>query len=499
MVAATFLVPAAAAQTLAASPTAASPTAVSPTAASPTAAAAVPNLGAAKKVLGAALERALGRRALRGAKVGLVVVDLVSGEVVYERAPDRLLNPASVTKVITAAVALRRLGPEFRFVTTVATVEKPEQEKLAGHLYVQGSGDPKLTTEMMYKLASNVASMGVREVTGDIVVDESYFDGQRLGAGWEQDPSDRPYQAPVGAASVNFNALEVRVLPGHKPGAPARAFTDPATSYVRIENDATTVGAGGGTKIVARSVQKGDHNVIEVSGKIALRHPGWTTWRKLDHPPLYFGTLFKEMLFRLGVKVSGKVRPGLTPPEARPLAVIRSPQLGLLISDMNKVSQNFMAEQILKTVGAQTAGKPGSWENGVRAVETLLEEWKIPRGSYTFKNGSGLNDVNRFTPRQLVTVLSRMYAHFPTAAEFVASLAVSGADGSVKRRLAAKELYRRVRVKTGWLRGVSCLAGYVGARRPLAFALFLNGVKNSGAGSRAQKDVARSLAAYGAP
>jgi D-alanyl-D-alanine carboxypeptidase/D-alanyl-D-alanine-endopeptidase (penicillin-binding protein 4) len=450
----------------------------------------------AREALRRALDAALSRKRLRGARAGAIVVDITSGETLYERDADTLFNPASVSKVLTTAAALRRLGPEFRFVTFAFADSKPRGPVVRGHIYVKGSGDPKLTTEGVFKLAAHIAAQGIREVRGDLVVDESYFDAETRGAGWDQDASDRPYQAPVGAASVNFNALEVKVFPGAKPGAAARVLTDPPTRFVRIDNQAKTAGPGGSTKIVVRSVAEKDHNVLRVRGRIALRHPGWSTWRKVDHPARYFGTLLHEMLARLDVRVRGRVRVATTPASAEPVARHLSPQLSALVADMNKVSQNFMAEQVLKSLGAQTAGAPGSWPNGIRAVEDFLAEIGVARGTYVFRNGSGLNDVNRLTPRQVASVLFHMYAHFGTSAEFVASLAVAGADGSVKRRMRGGSFYRRLRVKTGWLRGVSCLAGYSGGGRPLAFALFLNGVRSSGDGHAAQRRVARALTAF---
>jgi D-alanyl-D-alanine carboxypeptidase/D-alanyl-D-alanine-endopeptidase (penicillin-binding protein 4) len=450
------------------------------------------------EALRAALDAIFADKGLRGASVGIEVADLDRRAVLYSRGAETLLNPASVTKALTSALALTRLGPEYTFTTTLLSVSEPEGETLAGDLHLRGAGDPKLVTEQIYKLASNVAALGIRGIHGDLVVDESFFDAVRLGPGWEQDDSERPYQAPIGAASANFNAVEVLVYPGPKAGAPTRVVTDPQTAYVKIDSEATTGPAGARTKIKVRSVPDGNRNVLKVTGKIALRHPGWSTWRKIDHPPRYLGTLLVEMLGRVGVRLKGKVRVGRVPEGARRLTWIRSPPLGVLLRDMNKVSQNFMAEQILKTVGAQTSGKPGSWENGGRALELFLQELGIPRGTYVFKNGSGLNDVNRFSARQIVKVLAFMYQRFQVAAEYLASLAVAGADGSVKRRLRSPDTFRRLRVKTGWLRGVSCLAGYVGTKAggSLAFAVLLNNLPRGGVGHRIQRRLAKALVEF---
>jgi D-alanyl-D-alanine carboxypeptidase/D-alanyl-D-alanine-endopeptidase (penicillin-binding protein 4) len=444
-----------------------------------------------------ALDRLLGQPALRGARVSAQVFDLDRGEVVYERNPGELVNPASVTKVVTAAAALVRLGPEYRYKTAVKASERPSGAIVDGHLFVRGSGDPLLVTERMYKLATNVASAGVRQVRGDLVIDDSFFDKERRGPGWDQDPSDRPYQAPIGAASVNFNAIEVFVYPGARRGLPVRVLTNPETSYVRVDNQAVTAGAGARTRITVRSIDEKGANVLRVTGRIARGHPGYRTWRKIDHPIRYFGTLFRELLAQVGVKVRGRIRAGRAPAGAATLAQVKSPALEVLLRDVNKFSQNFMAEQILKTLGARASGEPGSWKNGARVVEAFLEEVGVPGGTYLYKNGSGLNDVNRFSAAQVVKVLAHMQKRFQVGPEFLASLAVAGADGSVKRRLHTRDVYRRLRVKTGWLRGVSSLAGYVGARGGrLAFALLVNGLRSAAIGHRLQQQVARTLAAF---
>jgi D-alanyl-D-alanine carboxypeptidase/D-alanyl-D-alanine-endopeptidase (penicillin-binding protein 4) len=170
------------------------------------------------------------------------------------------------------------------------------------------------------------------------------------------------------------------------------------------------------------------------------------------------------------------------------------------VRDVNKRSNNFMAEQILKTLGAETGGRPGTWPKGIDAVAGFLEKLGIARTEYKMTNGSGLYDSNRFTASQLTTLLRATYKDFRFAADFVGSLGLAGADGTVGHRMEGGLAERYVRAKTGTLAGVSALAGYAGApgKAPLAFAILMNDLTDAGSARarRAQDQIAEALVAY---
>src|SRR4051794_29454109 len=128
---------------------------------------------------------------------------------------------------------------------------------------------------------------------------------------------------------------------------------------------------------------------------------------------------------------------------------------------MNKVSSNFIAEMIVKTLGAELKGTPGSWPKGLEVAEDPLAELGIPRGTYVLKNGSGLNDTNRFTARQLATLLQAVWKRFPVASEFVSSLGIAARDGTMRMRMEGTDAAGRLRAKTGTLERVTALSGYV--------------------------------------
>jgi D-alanyl-D-alanine carboxypeptidase/D-alanyl-D-alanine-endopeptidase (penicillin-binding protein 4) len=433
-------------------------------------------------------------------RVGIDVVDVETGKTLYARNDGGLFNPASNVKLFTTAAALALLGPEYRW-KTVAYVDAPlVAGELKGRLYLKGHGDPTLVIEDLWRIVADLYAAGLRKVSGDLAVDDTFFDNVRVGPGFDQKQEDLPFRAPEGALSLNYNAVAVHVLPGNSDGGPARVVIDPQTPYFTITNEARTVAAGRDL-LTVETHELADHTEVIVKGRVRLGDPaGQVQLRRVAHPDLYTAYAFKELLARHGIKVTGNVVREATPPTARALSAHYSQPLGVAVRDVNKRSNNFMAEQILKTLGAETGGKPGTWQKGLDAVSAFLERLGIAPKSYKMTNGSGLYNSNLFSPAQLTTLLRVAYKDFRFAADFIGSLALAGADGTIGHRMEGGLAERYVRAKTGTLAGVSCLAGYAGApgHAPLAFAILMNDVPEVATqqARRAQDGIAEVLVAY---
>jgi D-alanyl-D-alanine carboxypeptidase/D-alanyl-D-alanine-endopeptidase (penicillin-binding protein 4) len=444
------------------------------------------------KELAAALHAILAASPIDAARAGIYVADVESGQVVFTKDPDALLNPASNVKLVTSAAALSRLGPDFRFDTEFYVDAGPGPEA-ARTLYVKGKGDPSLVTERLWAIAGDLYHLGIRRV-GDVVVDDTYFDRERQGPGFDQESGDKSYLAPAGAASLNWNTVAVHVGPGDRRGGKARVELEPASDLFDLDVRATTVAPGGRRRLVVSSVAAGARQRIVVEGRIPQGTRLQTVWRRIDDPSVYLGHTLRRLLELRGVKFAGKVRAGAVPATARLVHVAQSESLGEIVRRLNKTSNNFVAEQILKTLGAQAKGVPGTWPKGVEAVEDFLAEVGVPRGAYVMKNGSGLNDTNRFSARQIVTLLRSMWGRFPVHAEYVVSLPVAGRDGTIRWRMEGTEAEGRLRAKTGTLENATSLSGYVetAGHRVLAFAILVNDFPGRASG------VVRSVDAVGA-
>ncbi|MCP3104723.1 D-alanyl-D-alanine carboxypeptidase/D-alanyl-D-alanine-endopeptidase [Myxococcus sp. K15C18031901] len=414
-----------------------------------------------REALRAALMEVLQRSPLKSSRVGVHMQSLDDGTVVFTHNADELLNPASNVKLVTSAAALATLGPEFRYETEFFAEPELAADGKVKTLYVRGKGDPSMTTERLWGIVSELWHAGVREV-GDIVVDDSWFDAERTPPGYDQEDSDRAYMAPTGALSLNWNAVAIYVRPGAGPGAKASVEMEPPSDYFIVENQITT-GAKRARRVSVTSDPSGPQQKIVVRGQVPAERGGAVSvWKKIDNPPMYFGQTLKQLLTTRGVKVKGRVKGGLTPSRARAVYVAQSDTFDVLLKRLNKLSSNFVAEQLLKTMGAEARGQPGSFAKGVEVVEQFLErDVGIPRGTYVMKNGSGLNDANRFSTAQVNKLLRHMYERFPLSPEYLSSVPIAGKDGTLKYRFEGSDAVGRLRAKTGTLEGVSALSGYV--------------------------------------
>jgi serine-type D-Ala-D-Ala carboxypeptidase/endopeptidase (penicillin-binding protein 4) len=413
-----------------------------------------------REALRRALTDVLGRSPLKSARTSIQVQSLEDGAVVLAQNADDLLNPASNVKLVTAAACLFTLGPEYRFETEFLT----DGELIGGRartLYVRGKGDPSITTERLFNIAGELYHSGLREVLGDLVVDESWFDGERLAPGFDQEKGDRAYLAPSGAVSLNWNAVGIYLRPGERPGNKASVEVEPPSDYFAVESNLTT-----GTRYHRRfsvSLALGnERQKVVVRGTIPSERGPIAVWKKIDEPAFYLAYTLKHLLAERGIKVRGRVRVSLAPPNARTFYVAQSETFDLVLKRMNKVSSNFVAEQLIKTLGAERKGAPGTVRKGIEVVEGFLErEVGIPRGSYVMQNGSGLNDTNRFSAAQINRLLRFMYERFPLAPEYLSSMGIAGKDGTLRYRFEGSDAVGRLRAKTGTLENVTALSGYV--------------------------------------
>jgi len=433
------------------------------------------------KSAGQAIIEALESPILRNTKVGMVAVDLNRGRTIFAYRPNALLNPASVVKLFTGAAALHYLKPEYRFKSTVWL--KPEQFSggvLNGNLHIRGGGDPTLVTERLWLWVTELHHLGLREVKGNLVIDESFFDAERIGPGFDMENTDFAYMAPVGAMSVNFNAVGVHIRPGEKTGDSAVVSVEPDTPYVQLDAKvATRRGLGQYLMVGSKAEQKGQRQVLRARGWIGEKQNPKVIWRKVDNPPLYAGYTLRDMLLRRGIKVGGTVRVGKVPEGAELFHTFVSRRLSEILDDLNKYSNNLVAEMILKSLGAVVFNEPGSWTNGVEAVQRFLkEELGVAPDQYLMRNGSGLNDTNRFSAALVVRLLDYIYRTREIAYELIPSLGVSGATGTVRKRLTGEAVHHKVRAKTGTLTGVTALSGYVMSRDRVvvAFTVLVNGL-----------------------
>ncbi len=428
------------------------------------------------------LEPILNDQAMKGCDSALHVVDVASGDEVFAWNASTALLPASTMKVITSGAALRNLGPAFRFSTEVLYDGKlGDDGVLHGNLYVRGGGDPTLVIEKLWKLVLDTKLEGVREVKGNVYFDDSHFDNDSGIPGWNKkvDVENGPsYFPPLGALSLNFNTVAIVVGPGSGVGVPARVELETESAVLHVRNDAVTVSSGAGRWIKLEREVVGSEVTYRISGAIPLSSESRRYYRTVADSTAYFTGAFAALCKELGIRVRGHFLSGGIPETARSLVTLSSPPLAAILMDMNKFSNNFMSEQILKALGAQVVGEPGTTEKGIQVVRKYLADLGIPEDQYQLVNGSGLSREARVRTEHLTAVLLDMYHDLRVGAEFRSSLSIGGTDGTLRSRFRGDDEPGRLRGKTGSLNGVHCLAGYVEAadHRVYAFAFMVNDI-----------------------
>ena len=415
------------------------------------------------------------------------VSELGTGQVLMEANPDLALVPASTMKVLTSACALSSLGAEFCYTTSVFV--DGQKDSTVENLYIRGSGDPHFVTEDLFVLARMIKDKGLLEIRGSIFVDDSFFmpskpldENEELGL--------RSYHAPYSALSLNFNSVKILTLPATSAGILARVTLDPSSQFVSLKSNVRTIEGSRAAQVeINKTTEASEREHISVTGSIGMEAQVRGKYVNVSNPALYFGYTLKEFLQREGIKVNGSIKRSLTPPSVSPLCEYTSKPMGLIVYWLNKFSNNFMAEQICLTVGAKAFGAPGTREKGLEALKRFLVACGVKETSFSLSDASGLSRANKISASAMVKVLQTAVGDFSYGPEYLSSFAVSGVDGTLKEKFNEEGMRRRVRAKTGTLRGVSALAGFGVSRegKILAFSVIVNSEKPKGFIDQAEK------------
>lgn len=389
-------------------------------------------------------------------QIGVVVEDASTGKVVYSHGADLALNPASNTKVLSTLAALSSLGSDFTFKTQLIGVE--DGKGRLRNLTLKGFGDPLLSSEELLQMTAKLKEKGIKEIQS-LSVDGSYFDDGDFPGQMQGRQRDASFNCSVGAISVDHNLLFLNVSPGDTVGSPAKVEIDPPLPTFPVEGEVMTQRKKG--KIIVKN-QNGDATElgVQISGGIALKSEP-LRYRISIHQPLRLAALrLREALTAQGIALPPQTQFLAAPPKAKVLVEHRSLPLSLILQEINKRSDNFMAEQLTKALGAESQGAPGTTEKGVAAILKKLKALGVTTASVEIENGSGLSKVNRFSAKTLAQALQAAYADPGLRQNFLSSLSVLGVDGTLRKKFRSSDLAGRFFGKTGTLNGVSSLSGY---------------------------------------
>ncbi len=420
----------------------------------------------------AAIERLVAAAGIRPDQYGLVVLPLGAGTLRAEHEPDKPLNPASTMKLVTTHAAMELLGPDYRWRTAIHAEGRVEGDVLMGDLVIKGGGDPKLVIEDMTELVGRLRLAGLREIRGDLVIDDSLYAAgpERLEA-FDGDES-QPYNVRPYAALMNFKATRFVIDPKTR-----EVSLDPPLADVRVVNDVKVLKGrcrpGSTGFSIDDAVGTESRPQIRIRGtQVRACGEQYFYASALSHRQFIHG-FFKAAWKNAGGTFSGATRvvPGAA--KGDPYFTWFSPRNLLdVVRDVNKFSNNVMARMLLLQIAADRQDAPATLDDARRVVADWYAGEGLPLPSLVIENGSGLSRIERISARDLTAVLAHA-DQGPNAGLFIDSLPQVGIDGTMRARLRRHPVAGNAFIKTGTLRDVRAIAGYVTAQSGERYAVAL--------------------------
>lgn len=414
--------------------------------------------------------------------VSMRVEILGTGETIFAHNDSKGLNPASSTKLITSAAALDFLGPSFTFKTEILAKRPIRNGEIDGNLVIKGNGDPFLVSERLWLLARDIARTGIKKINGGIAVDNTSF-GKEDNALLAWSKLGEKYATVVSATSLNFNNLEVQIIPS-MGGHSAIVETGPVPhDYAIISNQVKVVGGNSADITVTTNGMRGDQEKFIVSGSIGKNSGPKIQYAAVSNASSYIAHAFAALLRKEGILIKGS-KDYVGQEETKTyvkLASLESEPLNDLVRSLNTYSNNFMTEQIYHALGSEKYGEPATAEKSKKAVREFLSRHESCNDA-TLENGSGLSWETKISANCFVKVFQKTYRDFKIFADLIGSVPIGKSSGTLKNRFKASgeniEAWS-VRAKTGtlWSRyPVTSLVGVTRSRNglPIVFAILLN-------------------------
>lgn len=432
--------------------------------------------------LGKAIDRILQDKRLSGTTTGVSIRHASTGEVIYNHLGDTRLHPASSIKLLTGAAALEVLGEEFRFTTEVLSDGIIQGSVLHGNIYLKGKGDPTLLKEDFDTLAKSLREKGIKQVNGNLIGDDTWYDNVRLSPDitWTDEPYYYAAQVSALTASPNKDydsgTVIVEAFPNKTVGKSAVIMVYPETDVMNVINRSTTVG-----RKVSRDItitRQHGTNTILIDGTIPIESNSAREWITVWEPSLYALNLFEKSLRDQGILFTGQplVTLGETPAKAVVLTSKESIPLKELFIPFMKLSNNGIAEVLAKEMGKSVHGE-GSWKNGLKVIEEYAGKAGLNRDVIQLRDASGMSYISTISANELSRLLYEVQKE-PWYDTFLTSLPVAGNSdrfigGTLRNRVNMKG---NVKAKTGRLLAVSSITGYAETKdgETMTFSVVIN-------------------------
>lgn len=423
---------------------------------------------------------------------GLLIVDAGTGETLYQQNADRYFVPASNMKLFTTALALSKLGPDYKFHTTLETSGTVSNGVLSGNVALTGHGDPNLSNrkfpynmkeefdgppeKVLAELGDGLVAKGVKEISGDVIGDDSYFPRERYPSGWEIDDMVWEFGAAISSIVVDDNTVTLTLVPGDQPGSPVQASMNPATPDFLVENDVVTSAAD--VKSDLTLTREPGASLVVVKGTLPANSAPRKLILAVEEPAQHAAAVLKHLFEARGVRVDGIARARHDAPKAQGDPMVLAEHVSVPLSDavklINKISQNLHTEMLLRTVARQS----GTWatdDDLMKVPQDFYASAGIDPDDVIQSDASGLSRHDLVTPRAIVALLTFAQKQ-PWFETYFNSLPVAGVDGTLEDRMKDTIAAGHVHAKTGSVAHVRTLSGFAdtASGRRLIFSFLSN-------------------------
>lgn len=409
--------------------------------------------------------------------IGVMVMDINTGETLYQRNPKRAFIPASNMKLFSEAAALLALGPDYRFKTELSTnANTLENGILQGSLFLHLPGDPTFTQEDLNKLLSHLSLWGIKRIEGDFIVASDTRLIDAYAPGWMVEDLRYSYGAPLAPLILDENRLTVTVNPAYQEKQPALVEVNHDKARLNVHNHVQTQPKSSGCGVDFNMNQE---NEITVRGCVGLGQWAIQQRMAIRNPLHYAQGVIKQQLSEQQIELAGDVRLNVMPRNTILLATHESKPISQLLADTLKTSDNLYADSLFLHAAAKLHGTPLNWPQAHSTLKAFLQtQTGIQLDSAVLTDGSGLSRYNQLTPEQTVRLLRFLHTRFPLAYEYIAALPIAGHDGTLQKRFRKPTEQGLIRAKTGTMKGVVSLSGYLYSANAhiLAFAIYINGM-----------------------
>ncbi|HCA89385.1 MAG: D-alanyl-D-alanine carboxypeptidase/D-alanyl-D-alanine-endopeptidase [Legionellaceae bacterium] len=407
--------------------------------------------------------------------IGVEIKDLTTHQYLYKRHAQNSFIPASNMKLFSTAAALLALGPDYHFTNKLTTdATNWDKHELKGHLYVHLSGDPSFSSARLAAMINSLKQQSIQSIQGDVVLVSRYQNISPYAPGGMTEDLPFGYGAPIAPLVLDHNRFMLTVNPNDTAGKPAILETSHQTQQHMLIN-----------KVITKKDAKNCHihftidatQALVLNGCIGLTEHALVQELAVRTPLLYTQKVLKHLLQEAGIALKGHIILGQAPHQTLLLSQDKSPSIAQLIAKTLKHSDNLYADSLFLHTADKLSGRPLNWEKAQQVIKPFLHvQTGIDLNSAIFSDGSGLSRYDLLTPDQTVQLLTFLYQRFPIAYEYIAALPVSGRDGTLQKRLKKPTQLGLIRAKTGTMKGITSLSGYLFTANAhiVAFAIYMN-------------------------